>query len=77
MKGVGGVGRGVCCVGKRAQDANVVGTLSQGLTTPLMTASSQGHLDVVLALLSAGANKTAKAYVGGGGHWKGAVKPIM
>ena len=40
--------------------------------TPLIMASNQGHLEVVQALLAAGANKEAK-YLGmvrGGGSWE-------
>ena len=37
--------------------------------TPLIAASSAGHLEVVQALLAAGADREAKDKVRGGGHW--------
>ena len=40
--------------------------------TPIIIASKQGHLQVVQALLAAGANKEAReSYVGSGVHWEG------
>ena len=39
--------------------------------TPLIMASERGHLEVVQALMAAGANKEAReSYVGRGGHWE-------
>ena len=40
--------------------------------TPLIMASNKGHLEVVQALLAAGADKEASEnFVGSGGNWEG------